>query len=161
MASPRRLRSLLRLVIAALAPTPNCGIIHGQWFIFNERQHESFRWFLPRWNSVRLKSTASYDHRVTKTFRLSNRFAFARHLPLVRFHWNDKYISYSLEWSRLDDLAATVAATVTYRFSVTRVLVSFLQRFNADSSRSGSSLRNFSARTTISISELNKPFIPS
>lgn len=49
----------------------------------------------------------------------------------------------------------------TYRLSVTRVLVSFLQRFNADSNRSGSSLRNFSARTTISISELNRPFIPS
>jgi len=49
----------------------------------------------------------------------------------------------------------------SYRLSVTRVPVSFLQRLNADSSRSGSSFRNFSSRTTFSISELSRPFIPS
>lgn len=42
--------------------------------------------------------------------------------------------------------------SLTYRLSVTKVPVNFLHRRNADSNRSGSSLRNFSSRTTFSIS---------
>lgn len=51
--------------------------------------------------------------------------------------------------------------TNKYRLSVTRVPVNFLHRLNADSSRSGSSFKNFSSRTTFSISELKRPFMPS
>lgn len=40
----------------------------------------------------------------------------------------------------------------TYRLSVTNVPVNFLHRLSADSNRSGSSFRNFSSRTTFSIS---------
>lgn len=42
--------------------------------------------------------------------------------------------------------------TKFYRFNVTSVPVNFLHRLNADSKRSGSSFKNFSSRTTFSIS---------
>lgn len=50
---------------------------------------------------------------------------------------------------------------IVYLLRVTSVPVSFLQRRNALSSRSGSSLRNFSSLTILSISVLRKAFIPS
>lgn len=46
-------------------------------------------------------------------------------------------------------------------FNVTSVPVSFLQRLRALSNRSGSSFKNFSSRTTFSISVLRKDFMPS
>lgn len=49
-------------------------------------------------------------------------------------------------------IAKSTEKNATYRLSVTKVPVNFLHRRNADSNRSGSSVRNFSSRTTFSIS---------
>lgn len=48
-----------------------------------------------------------------------------------------------------------------YRFNVTNVPVSFLHRLSALSNRSGSSFRNFSSRTTFSISDVRRLFMAS